>query len=416
VESQADQSTFRNYLSFFTGQQISLLGSSATQFAIIWWITEMAGKADAPFYLAIASFVGFAPMILLTPVAGVFVDRWSRKLLIGLVDFLQAMATVVLIFLFWSGFTSPWYMMGLLAFKGVCQAFHAPAVQAIVPLMVPRDKLSRINGVNYFFMGVMTLIGPVVAAFLLAFLRIDAVLWVDPITFLVALTPLLFIKIPSVRMGMEKSSFKKDFIGGFKFIKNARGLMPLVALATTLNFLLMPLVTQMPYFIIFDHLGGVADMALVMVSMQAGMLVGGLMMIFLKEVKKKMMTIVFSIAVAFVGYALLAVTPTGWFWYMVAWAFVLDLFVAPANVLIRTLLQVVIPAEMQGRVNSVLMSLSSAASPAGMILSGVLIGIVGSVNLFLGCAISGMLVLLLFWSFTGMRYLEKLAENTPISS
>jgi len=416
VESQADQSTFRSYLSFFTGQQVSLLGSSVTQFAIIWWITEMAGKADAPFYLAIASFVGFAPMVLLTPVAGVFVDRWNRKLLIGFVDFLQAMATIVLIFLFWSGFASLWYIMGLLAFKGICQAFHAPAVQAIVPLMVPRDKLSRINGVNYFFMGAMTLIGPVVAAFLLAFLRIDAILWVDPITFLIALTPLLLIKIPSVRIGMEKSSFKNDFIGGFKFIKNARGLMPLVALATALNFLLMPLATQIPYFIIFDHLGGAADMALVMASIQAGMLAGGLMMIFLKDVKKKMLTIVFSLTVAFVGYALLAVTPTGWFWYMMVWAFVLDFFVAPVNVLIRTLLQVLIPAEMQGRVNSVLMSLSSAASPAGMILSGVLIGITGSVNLFLGCAITGMVVLVLFWSFTGMRHLEKLAENTPISA
>jgi len=411
VESQADRSTFRSYLSFFTGQQVSLLGSSVSQFAIIWWITESAGKAEAPLYLAAASFMGFVPMILLTPVAGVFVDRWNRRLLIGLMDFLQALATVVLILLFWFGFASLWLTMGLLAFKGICQAFHAPAVQAIVPLMVPRDKLSRINGVNYFFMGAMTLMGPVVAASLLAFLRIDAVLWVDPVTFLIAVVPLLFIRIPSVRTEQEKPSFKSDFIGGFRFIKNAKGLMPMVGLATALNFLLMPLATQVPYFIVFDHLGGAADMALVMASMQAGMLVGGLMMIFLKDLKRKMKIIAGSLCVVFLAQALFAVTPMGWFWFMTVWAFVLDFFIAPANVLLRTILQVVIPAEMQGRVNAVLTSLASAASPVSMILSGVLVGAIGTVNLFLGCAAFGALMLLLFWLFTNMRHLGKLAED-----
>jgi DHA3 family macrolide efflux protein-like MFS transporter len=360
---------------------------------------------------------GFAPMIVLTPFAGVVADRVSRKKLIGFADFLQALSTVVLIFLFWSGSVSISYVLAILVFRSACQAFHAPTVTAIVPLMVPRDKLSRMNGLNYLLNGVMTLIGPIVAAFLLTFLAIDQILWVDPATFLVAFIPLILIKIPSIKgEQQQKSSFKKDFMEGLTFIKSARGLMPLIFLATALNFLFMPFATLLPYYVKFDHQGGAGEFALVVAASQAGMFVGGLMMTILKEVKRKMATIVVSIFVSFIGYALVSFTPLGWFWFMAACAFILDFGVAPANVTIRTILQVIIPAEMQGRVNSVLMALASAASPFGMIISGVIANYTGTASLFLGCAIAGMLVLLMSWFFTDLKHAEQTKETSTASS
>ena len=120
-------------------------------------------ETESALYLSIASVVGFAPMVILTPFTGVLVDRWSRKALIGIVDFLQALVTVVLIFFFWLDIVSIWQVLALLGLRGVFQAFHAPAVSAIVPLMVPRDKLSRMNGLNYLLSGAVTLVGPVLA-------------------------------------------------------------------------------------------------------------------------------------------------------------------------------------------------------------------------------------------------------------
>jgi DHA3 family macrolide efflux protein-like MFS transporter len=245
---QANQATFRSYLFFWSGQLVSLVGSSIAQFVIIWWITS---ETESALYLSIASLVGFAPMVLLTPFAGVLVDRWSRKVLIGIVDFLQALVTVVLIFLFWLGGISIWQVLALLALRGIFQAFHTPAVSAIVPLMVPKPKLSRINGLNYLFSGAVTLIGPVIAALLLVLWRIDQILWIDAGTFLVALIPLLIITIPSVRRKQDKSSFRKDFAEGLAFIKNGRGFLPLLMLATVVNFLLTPLFTLLPYYVKF---------------------------------------------------------------------------------------------------------------------------------------------------------------------
>jgi len=407
MEIQAGQVTFRSYLFFWSGQLVSLLGSSIAQFVIIWWITLETGSA---LYLSVAAFLGLVPMVILTPFAGVLVDRWSRKALIGVADFLQALVTVVLIFLFWLSSVSIWQVLVLLTVRGIFQAFHSPAVSAIVPLMVPKAKLSRINGLNYLFTGAVTLIGPVVAALLLAFWKIHQILWIDAITFIVAVIPLLIITIPSVRKKQDKSSFKKDLGEGLAFIKNGKGFLPLLILATVLNFLLTPLSTLLPYYVKFDHLGGAPDLAIVLAFFQGGILAGGLLMSVMKGFKKKMVAIVSSVYIIFLGYGLVALTPTGLFWFMALGGLVMAFCVPIANVSIQTIIQTVVPMKMQGRVNSVTMALASAATPVGMILSGVIVEFTRTANLFLGCAGLGVLVLTVSWFFTDIRHVEKMEE------
>lgn len=410
MQNQADQSTFRRYLFFWSGQLASLLGSSVAQFVIIWWITL---KTESTLYLSLASLLGFAPMIILMPFAGVLVDRWNRKALIAIVDFLQALAAGVLIWLFWIDNVSIWHVLALLTFRGVFQAFHTPAVAAIIPLMVPKTRLSRMNGLDFLFSGAATLVGPVVAALLLGLWQIHQILWIDVGTFLIALVPLLLITIPSVKQTkQEKPSFTKEFLEGLRFIKNARGLLPLHEVATALNFLLAPLSTLLPYFVKFDHLGEASDFALVTAALQGGILAGGLLMSILKGFKRKMVAFTISVYIAFLGYALVALTPTGLFWFMAMSALVMALCVPVANISMQTIRQIIVPLEMQGRVNSVTMALTSAATPLGMILSGIIVGSTGTANLFLGCAAAGTIVITLSWFFTDIRHVEELEQTS----
>lgn len=367
-------------------------------------------------YLGIASVVGFAPMVILVPFTGVLVDRWSRKALIGVVDFLQALATVILIFFFWFDVASIWLVLTLLALRGVFQAFHSPAVSAIVPLMVPRDKLSRINGLNFLLYGAVTLIGPVLAAVLLEIWAIHQILWIDAATFLVAIVPLLMVGIPSLRMmqdeqQQDKPSFREEFKEGLAFIRNARGFLTFVLLATVLNFLLTPLSTLLPFYVKFDHLGSAPDLAFVMASFQAGILGGGLLMSVMKGFKKKMVAIMLSIYLICVGYALVALTPAGLFWFMAMGGVVMAFCIPIANVSIQTIRQIAVPMKMQGRVTSVLGALASAATPFGMILSGTVVEFTTTTNLFLACAGLGILVSTAAWLFTDIRHIEELMET-----
>jgi len=278
--------------------------------------------------------------------------------------------------------------------------------------MIPKEKLSRMNGLNYLCSGAVTLVGPIIAALTLSIWKIHQILWIDMATFLVAFIPLLMIKIPPVRKKCERSSFKEDFLEGFGFIRSARGMLPLLTLATALNFLLIPLSTLLPYYVKVDHSGGAPDLALVMAFFSGGILVGGLVMSVIKGFKKKMVTTAISLYIIFLGYALIGLTPPMWFWFMAMSGTIMALCVPVANVTLQTILQIVVPAKMQGRVNSVVMALASAATPVGMILAGTIVGFIKTANLFLGCAIMGALIVTLSWLFTDVRHVENVEPSS----
>jgi DHA3 family macrolide efflux protein-like MFS transporter len=376
---------------------------------IIWWITLETGST---LYLALASVLGLAPIVVLGPLAGVLADRWNRKLLILAADLFQALTTLVLILLFWFGNAAIWQVLVLLTLKGVFQAFHMPSVFAIIPTMVPRDSLSRMNGVNYLFTSAVNVAGPVVAALLLGFWTITQILWIDVVTFLVALIPLLIIRIPSLLKKQDKSpSFRRQFKEGLGFIKKTRGLLSLIMLATAVNVLLTPLSTLLPYYVKFDHFGDASDLAFVTAFIQGGMLAGASMMSMIKVPKRKTLIIVSSMYILFLGYILVALTPTGLFWFMATSGFIQTFCFPIIDVLAMTILQTAVPVEMQGRVISVTVSLAHAAAPMGMLLSGIITVFIGTASFFLGCAGLGLMILTLSWFFTEIRYVEKLEEN-----
>lgn len=407
METQASQTTFRSYLLFWLGQLISLLGSSISQFVIVWWITLKTGSA---LFLSLSSLVGFAPMVVLMPIAGVLADRYSRKALIGIADFLQALATVALIVLFWLDIASIWYVLGVLAIRGILQAIHYPVAAAIPPSMIPRDRLSRMNGLNYLFSGLVNLAGPVVAAFLLEVWEIQQILWIDAVTMTMALVPLLAITIPSVKRaeeGKAKQSFWDAFTEGLAFIRDTKGFAALVFTATALNFLFMPFATLLPYFVKFVHYGGAADLAFVSAFFQVGLLVGGLLMSMIKGFKRKMIAVLLGIFTMLVPYVIVAFVPTGMFWLIAICGAVTGFANPIVNVTLETLSQTVIPADRFGRVNSVMGSLANFASPAGMAISGATAELVGTPSLFLGCGLLGILVITYSWLFTDLRHVEE---------
>jgi DHA3 family macrolide efflux protein-like MFS transporter len=313
--------------------------------------------------------------------------------------------------LFWWGGVSIWQVLVVLTFRGVMQAFHYPASSAITPLMVPREKLSRMNGLSYLLNGAVTLVGPIVAAVLLQVWAIHQILWLDAITFVIAVVPLLMIVIPAVRLKQEKSSFREDFVEGLAFVKGTRGFLTLVVLATGLNFLLTPLSTLFPYFVKFDHFGDASQLALVSACFQGGVLTGGLLMSVFRGFRNRMAAITLSIYVIFVGYVLVALTPTGLFWFMALGSLVMTVCLPIANVSIQTIVQTVVPLKMQGRVGSVIGAIASAATPVGMIIAGPLAALAGTSTLFLSCAALGVMLLTVAWFFTDVRHVEKLGVS-----
>jgi DHA3 family macrolide efflux protein-like MFS transporter len=406
----------QGYFLFWAGQLISLLGSSIVQFTLIWWITLETGSE---FFLALSTFLGFGPAIVLTPVAGVFVDRWSRKKLIATVDFLQALATLGLIFSFIGGFANIWYVLATITVRGLFQAFHRPAIQAIIPLLIPRDRLSRMNGLDYLFRGVILMIGPLVGAFLLNYFVIQEVLWLDVITFMVAVAPTIVISIPSVKpteVLKVKIPFLTEISEGFTFIKNQQGLMALLAVFTAANFFMRPLFVFLPLFVKDFHMGGPDELALLFSVSQIGMISGSMIMSSWKGFNNNTYGVALGLFLMYIGLFIVSFSPQTMFLLLAIGMLLNGLGLPVANVSSQTIWQKIVPPEKLGRVYSVRLAIAQGSGPIAIILSGIFGEIFGIIPVLITSATLGTSFLGYSWFLTRFRSVEKTVQNHEFAS
>ncbi|MEE9376861.1 MAG: MFS transporter [Candidatus Lokiarchaeia archaeon] len=409
MEETANKETFKSYLFFWSGQLFSLLGSMVVFFVIIFWIADVYGD---PMISAFASFLYILMMTICMPFAGVIADRVNRRLLIVVVDSLQAFATFGLILIFQFGVANIWIVYIFISLRSIFQAFHVPTVNAIIPTMVPKEKLSRINGINFLFSGVVQLFAPFIGATLLIFLSMHLILWADIITFFIALIPLLLITIPSVKQvnlieeKVEKSSFLKEFRLGLKTLKLIPGVIIMIVLWMFLNFIIRPVDSLMALFILDFHGGGVGHLAFAQMVFTGGMIAGALLTSIKKNWNNKIRVIFISLVLALIGYFIFAIAPSGSFYILGLGGAILGFNLPIINSLYQTFIQTAVPADKLGRVTSIDHTLSSAISPIGSLLSGPLAVLFGIQALFIYCGLIGILCTIGCWSFTGIRRVD----------
>ena len=394
--------TFRHYIIFLIGQLFSLFGSSVVQFAGTWWITL---QTDDPLYMSISLLLMFAPQLIFGALAGVIADKYSRKLVILITDAYQAIITLFLIIFSSFILESLWVFIIFISVRHIGQTFQRPAVQTVAPMLVPDERLSQINGINSLLQSLTQIVSPIVGALLIGRFTIIQIMWLDVITFILASIPLLFIKFPNIHLKTEeetaketekKSSFIVNFKEGLNAIKETPGLWVLILTAVFNNMLITPLNVLLTYYIYYDHHGTAEIFAIVSIVVNIGIIGGSILMSAKKNWKNKKFQFVLWHYVAFIGYAIVGLTPEGLFWLMGAGGFILLFAIPVINTFYLTYIQVAVPKEKQGRVFSLDSLFSSAATPLGMIICVPLAEIIGIGNLFAICAFIAMIIITIF--------------------
>jgi DHA3 family macrolide efflux protein-like MFS transporter len=296
--------------------------------------------------------------------------------------------------------------MGL---RSICQAFHQPTVSAIIPSMIPKDKLSRVNGIRYLFLGIVQFVGPAVGATLLFFFPIKYILWIDVITFFIALVPLITLKAPRIQtdiMGQEKSSFGKEIRSGFSILRGVPGLLIIMILAMLLVMLSQPAMVLAPFFIKIIHRGNNFALALISMIMQGGMILGSILVSIKKNWNNKIRTFFIGIMLLNVGYLIYGIAPIGFYPMLWFGSFIMGFVMPVVNTIVMTAIQISVPLDKMGRVSSLLNLLMMVASPLGTILAGPLSEIIGVSNLYILCALFSMIVTIIPYVFTGIRHID----------
>jgi DHA3 family macrolide efflux protein-like MFS transporter len=369
----------RPFFIIWVGQALSLVGSNLVQFALTWYLTRTTGSA---LVLASATFISLLPGVLLGPFAGALIDRWNRRLVMMIADSCVALATVVLVLLVWAGVVQIWHIYIILFIRAVGGTFHYPAMQASTSLMVPDSQLGRVAGMNQTLQGVLGIASPPLGALLMGLLPLYGVLAVDIVTAAMAVGTLFFISIPQpVRTEPQTKVTPRlvlsDVREGLRYVAAWPGLLIILIMATLLNFMIYPGMTLMPLLITQHFNGGVWHLGVIESAWSIGIVAGGLLLSAWGGFKKKIYTILLGVAVMGAGFLVIAGSPA-WLFPLAVGGMFLSGFANPyANAPFMALLQSRVAPEMQGRVFTLVMSLTSAMSPISMLVAAPVANLIG---------------------------------------
>lgn len=355
----------------WSGQAVSLLGSQLVQFALIWWLTQETGSATI---LALASMVGLLPQVILGPIIGALVDRWNRRKILLVADSAVALASLVLAILFFSGTAQIWHVFVLMFVRSIGGGFHGPAMIASTSLMVPKQHLTRIQGLNQTLNGGLNILAAPLGAILLEYLPMEGILGIDVITASFAIAPLFFVLIPQPESsrgdGESPSTLIEDMKLGFSYMLGWPGLMAISIMAVLINMLLTPAFSLLP-ILITEHFGGDAlYLGGMQSAMGVGVVLGGMVLGAWGGFKRRILTSITGLLMLGLAVLAIGVMPASLFAVATGAIFMVGFTLPIVNGPIMAVMQVTVAPEMQGRVFTLLQSMAGAMSPVGLAIAG----------------------------------------------
>ena len=373
------------FFTIWTGQAFSLVGSRVLEFALVWWLTRLTGSATV---LAMATMMWVIPQVLLGPIAGALVDRWNRRVVMIVADSTIALFALWLAYLFWTGSIQVWHVYVALLVRAIGGSFHWPAMQASTSLMVPDEHLTRVAGLNQTMNGALNVIGPPLGAMLVALLPFEGIMLMDVGTAMLAIAPLFFVHVPQPERSPKKGedvrgtdrpapSVWSDLRQGLRYVWGWPGLLAVMIMATVINFVVNPAFSLMPLLVTEHFDGGAVQLGWMESSWGVGLVLGGLFLSAWGGFRRRVHTSLTALVVEGLGIMLIGLAPANAFWLAVAGMFVGGAMNALVNGPLFALLQAIVAPDMQGRVFTVVMSMSSAAWPLSLAVAGPVADAVG---------------------------------------
>lgn len=396
------------FIVIYAGQAFSIVGSAATQFAIIWWLTEQTQSAIT---LTTASIIGFLPNIFLGAFAGVWIDRYNRRTVMMAADGFIALSSAGLALVFaLGGNNAPVWLIYLVLFlRGLGTTFHGPAMQAAIPLLVPAEMLTKAGGWGNLINSVGNMAGPVLGAGLMAFLPLGTVMLVDVAGAAFAIFCLLFVKIPNVPQSAERPTVWQDVKQGFAALRGNRPLMAVFFPMILVNILFMPMGSLFP-LLVLQHFGGTAwHNGVTEFFFAGGLLVSSIVIGVWGGMKRRFLMISLAVVVLGLACAVSGILPPAAFPVFVGMAFLMGNTGTFINVPLIAYTQQTIPADKLGKVLSLLTTAMMLAMPFGLVVAGPVSDAVGIDNWFFWSGIAMAFTGLLCWGMT--RRFDKMPES-----
>ena len=389
---------------FLTAQTISLLGSLVVQFAIVWYVTLVTESATM---LAVSSISGFLPQLAVSMLAGVWIDKYDRKKVIIVADVFTALLTTVLAILFYFQKETMPIIFAVLALRALATGVQMPAVNALIPQIVEKENLMRINGINSALNSGMMLIAPLLGGLLLNYVSFAVLLFSDIITAIIGVSFLMMIKItPLIQTEQGYFQIKQWWRNtsvsvrqGWAYLRENPLIKRVLLFQFVILFLISPSAFLNPLLVSKTFGGDINLLSYAEAVYSLGMVVGGAIVVSLNRVHYKLRIMFF--AAALYGGCMIALGCAEVFSFYLMVNFMAGVVVPCYNAPVTTLIQERVALLYQGRIFGFLQFVTAAALPLGIAIFSYPANLYGVDVLFvingLLCGLSSLIVWLLFF-------------------
>lgn len=370
IQTQPQNNSWKR--SFFTiaaGQTVSLIGSSAVQFSLIWWL---ASGTNSPLVLSLAGLLAFLPQMVLGPFVGVWVDRLKRKNVIIWADLFTGIIAAVFACLFFFGDPPFWSACLVLGMRAVGGVFHQPAIQAAIPMLVPSEELVRANGWSQFMQSGAFMLGPVLGAAMYAALPLPVILLSDLVGAVAAVSTVAAVKIPDPpKASHAQPHFLRELREGAAVLLANKRLCVITLAGILCMVFYTPLSTYYPlmsssYFKASAWHAGIVELGYAAGMMLVAFLIGG------AGLKRPFAAIHLGLLGLGLTSFFCGILPPDmrWFWVFAVLCALMGGSGNLYNIPFWSFLQQSIPNEAQGRVFSLIATSASFTMPLGLLLAG----------------------------------------------
>jgi MFS family permease len=355
---------YRDFRVLWFGAFTSTVGTWMQKVAQSWLILELT---KSPFYLGLDDFLGQLPILLLTVIGGVIADRHDRRRLLLASQYVQMATALTLAALVFWGRVEIWHILALSFVAGLAQAFGGPAYQSLVPTLVEKKDLPNAIALNSIQFNLARVFGPLLAGATLAAVGTALCFALNGISFLVVIVALLSLSITHIPQ-TERKPILQDLKGGVTYVRGQPAIVALTVLAFLTTFLGLPLITFLPIFASEIFHGDVGQYSVMMSFSGAGAVVGALVVAWLGRFKHMGLTLLLvqlAFGALIVAFAL---SRTVWLSYLLLFftgAALLTVFSMTAS-----LVQLIVPDHLRGRVVSIYMVAFRGGMPLGSLWGG----------------------------------------------
>ena len=352
---------------YIVSQLITQFGTALVSYAITWYITL---NTQSGLMMTLAIIFSFLPTFLLSPFAGVWSDRYSRKKLILYGDLGVALTTLILAIVFMTGYKEIWLLFLLSAIRALGSAIQMPASSALIPQIVPEEKLTKVNGYMQSALSLMNIVSPIAAAALLGLASFEAILFIDVGTAIIGMAFLAALKIPlhhNAKAAKIRSYFQ-DIKDGLAYLRCKGYLLRLFLFFAFFYFVVSPAAFLTPLQVVRSFGTELYRLTAVEIAFFLGMVAGGVLIANWGGFKNKIHTLIFSILISGV-LCILQGTIRNFTIFLIV-IFLIGISVAIFNTPTTVFLQERVSEDYYGRVFGILNSLMSSMFPLGILLFG----------------------------------------------